>query len=67
MCNHVYILKLDIHAQYIEDITCLLLCWEVNFAGEPFPQWTQYIDILIYVYQGLKFFANSENQNVSLC
>ena len=42
----------DIHAQYIEDITCLSTLvysgWQVNFLVEPFKQCTLHIYIYIY-------------------
>ena len=56
--QHVATREEDIPAQYIEDITCLstLLCLEVNFLVEPFPQCARYMYIYILIYiKGSKF------------
>ena len=57
--QHVATHEENIPAQYIEDITCLstLLCLEVNFLVEPFPQCARYMYIYTDIYQGLKIFA----------
>ena len=50
----------DIHAQYMEDITCLstLLWLEVNFRVEPYPQKATMHSIYLYtdIYKRLKIY-----------